>query len=476
MPVARNLLFVALCISVAASVSCRSADPPPVPQVAIGSPSDGATIVGSRSIAVTGTVSDATTVVVQVVGGATVDATVDGGAFSAVVELGDRANGIVATATGDGGSASDRVDVVYPFVGLTSNQEAELVIGTTAFTAYGSGVASPAAFAGPYGRSYFDGERLFVPDLQGNQALVFDLLPDESGAAADWFLGSTDGLGGAGTRTAGDLRGPESVFVHDGRLFVVERANSRIQVFDPVPTASGAAGTFVIGKDDFDDDDLSCVAGRFNQPSDAHVGGGRMVVSDTLHHRVLVYLEVPTAAGALPDLVLGQTDMVSCGWNRDGTPGAGTLASPGGVWTDGERVVVADSENHRVLLWSTFPTADGQPADLVLGQETFGEAVSGAGPGGLAYPRYVDANGNQLVVADWMNSRVLVWNEWPTHDAAPADVVLGQEGLDDALYLAPDAEPTARNFAIATGVSLGPDFVLTLDAGVGRALLFRAQP
>ena len=43
----------------------------------------------------------------------------------------------------------------------------------------------------------------------------------------------------------------------------------------------------------------------------------------------------------------------------DASPTADHMYAPRGVWTDGTRVVVADSGNHRVLIWHTFPDRDG---------------------------------------------------------------------------------------------------------------------
>ena len=86
------------------------------------------------------------------------------------------------------------------------------------------------------------------------------------------------------------------------------------------------------------------------------------------------------ATGALAVL----TDEHSGGWEPRtwlGAPAPGGLAlpqaspsmawmySPRGVFIDDSHVVVADSGNHRVLIWHGVPESDEQPADVVLGQE-----------------------------------------------------------------------------------------------------------
>ena len=67
-------------------------------------------------------------------------------------------------------------------------------------------------------------------------------------------------------------------------------------------------------------------------------------------------------------MVLGQPDFTT---TTNGVS-ATKLVSPGSTWTDGTRVLVADFYNNRVLLWTTFPTPDGNGsgsgASIALGQ------------------------------------------------------------------------------------------------------------
>jgi hypothetical protein len=463
-------------LALAAFALAACAAPAAAPTVSITSPSDGATITGSRTVTVTGSASNATSVTVAVDGGAAVDAVLSGTTFTADVVLGDRGNRIEATATGPGGEASATVDVTYPFVALATNQAAAVVIGADAFTETPAGTASPSTFDGPYGRPYLGDGRLFVPDYGAGQVLVFDSVPEANGAAADWFIGSADGAGGAASGVAGDLSGPQSIAEHDGRLYALEYSGNRIQVFDPTPNATGAVGDFVIGKADFADTATDCTAGLFESPEDAHIGGGRLVVSDSNHNRVLIYLTVPTAAGAVPDLVLGQADFTSCNVNRGGAVAADTLYFPAGIWPDGERLIVADGSNNRVLVWTTFPTVNGQPADVVLGQPDFTSDAPGVGAAAFDFPYHLDSNGNQLVVGDDGNYRFLLWNAIPSANGTAADVVLGQVDADTAVDTAPAGVPTARNFSSATGALFGPDFLVALDSSLLRALIFRAVP
>jgi len=151
--------------------------------------------------------------------------------------------------------------------------------------------------------------------------------------------------------------------------------------------------------------------------------------------------------GTRPDVV-PKVDLRD-GWRPEvwlGAPAPGGLAlpaanpsmawmySPRGVYlsiTGGDdHVVVADSGNHRVLIWHGIPDHDEQPADVVLGQpdgETEGPAAGGRGPErGMHLPTGVLIHDGRLVVADAWHHRILVWNTVPqTSDTAP-DIVIGQ--------------------------------------------------
>ena len=106
------------------------------------------------------------------------------------------------------------------------------------------------------------------------------------------------------------------------------------------------------------------------------------------------------------------------------------MYSPRGVFLDRDHVVVADSGNHRVLIWHGIPDRDEQPADVVLGQPdgtSEGRAGSGRGPErGMNLPTGVLVHDGRLAVADAWHHRILIWNRVPrTNDQAP-DLILGQ--------------------------------------------------
>jgi hypothetical protein len=133
------------------------------------------------------------------------------------------------------------------------------------------------------------------------------------------------------------------------------------------------------------------------------------------------------------------------GWSpelRLGAPAPGGLAlppasptmawmySPRAVFIAERGLVVADSGNHRVLIWHDTPDTDGQPADVVLGQPngtSEGPAAGGRGPdGGMNLPTGVLVHDGRLVVADAWHHRILIWNEVPRASDVRPDLILGQ--------------------------------------------------
>lgn len=106
------------------------------------------------------------------------------------------------------------------------------------------------------------------------------------------------------------------------------------------------------------------------------------------------------------------------------------MYAPRGVWLDDEHFVVADTGNHRVLIWHGAPTEDYSDADIVIGQVDFeheGAQSGGRGPAnGLRLPTGVLVHEGRLVVADAWNHRVLIWNTVPQRNDVAPDVVIGQ--------------------------------------------------
>lgn len=188
-----------------------------------------------------------------------------------------------------------------------------------------------------------------------------------------------------------------------------------------------------------------------------------------------------------------RTDVVpefdrSGGWSPEvwlGAPAPGGLAlppasptmawmySPRGVFLGENHVVVADSGNHRVLVWHGRPAEDEQSADVVLGQPdgtTEGRAANGRGPErGMNLPTGVLVHDGRLIVADAWHHRILVWDEVPVLGDTPPDHVLGQP---DASQVLPNqgGECSASTFYWPFGIAMVGSRFWVADTGNRRVL------
>ena len=227
--------------------------------------------------------------------------------------------------------------------------------------------------------------------------------------------------------------------------------------------------------------------------------GGKLIVADSNNNRVLIWNTIPTTNGAPADVVLGQGDFTHNTANddnqdgvADAAPTARTLYYPSGIWSDGTRLIVADGNNNRILIWNTFPTSNFAPADVVLGQGDFThsthnddnqDGVADATPTArtLYYPYFLDSNGTQLFVTDSDNNRVLIWNSIPTVSFTPANGVLGQGDFthnaanDDNQDGVADAAPTARTLFFPAGVHIFGKTLIIADYDNYRYLIYKQQ-
>jgi hypothetical protein len=161
-----------------------------------------------------------------------------------------------------------------------------------------------------------------------------------------------------------------------------------------------------------------------------------LVVSDTGQNRVFIWKNFSFDEYQNADVILGQISSSKTERNAGEKVNASSLQYPSGVWTNGEKLIVADAWNHRVLIWNTIPEMNFQPADIIVGQMDFESNqpnVEGLGKNCTAHSLYwpygVYSDGKQLWIADTGNRRVLFYQEIPSENFAAADEVIGQENF-----------------------------------------------
>lgn len=203
--------------------------------------------------------------------------------------------------------------------------------------------------------------------------------------------------------------------------------------------------------------------------------GTGLAVADAWNHRVLIWHEAPRGSRVAPDLVLGQSDFGAAASNRGAAqPDAASLFWPYGLHWDGARLWVADTCNRRVLMWAGLPSRNGQPADLVLGQHDFyqRDENGGAEPNAtsLRWPHAITTWRGRLCVADAGNNRVMVWQQLPTRDNQPCDLVLGQSDLSSVDHNQSLYWPSAASLNMPYGLSAFGDWLIVADTANSRLL------
>ena len=160
----------------------------------------------------------------------------------------------------------------------------------------------------------------------------------------------------------------------------------------------------------------------------------------------------------------------------DASPTPSHMYAPRGVWTDGQRIVVADSGNHRVMIWHTFPDVDGAPADVVLGQPDFTSEGPAAGSAdtrrGLYLPTGVAVVDGDLVVADAWHHRLLVFDGIPDATFAEPVSVIGQVDFD-SVQPNRGGEPELTSLYWPFGFALVAGVFWVADTGNRRVLGWR---
>ena len=153
-------------------------------------------------------------------------------------------------------------------------------------------------------------------------------------------------------------------------------------------------------------------ANKLNHPVSISANYGKLAVTDRFNNRVLIWNTIPSS-NTPPDLVLGQANFTT---HNSGT-GLNNMDFPGQVIiTPDGKVLVADSDNNRVLVWTSFPASSGQSADYAL-------PITNYVNFGDSWPWGVWSDGTKVVVTATVAKAVLFWNSFPGPSTSP-DVVL----------------------------------------------------
>jgi len=367
-------------------------------------------------------------------------------------------------------------------------QTASNVLGQSSFTTNTSG-SSLSQFTLPLGTIVDPATgKIFVSDTNNNRVLRFPAsAATVDGSAAELVFGVT----GSPNTTATQFNSPIGLAIDSaGRLWVADRANSRVLRFDNAATiaTNSPPANAVLGQPDFTTSSTGITQSTMKNPYSVSVdSAGRLWVADSLNNRVLRFDNAAAKAnGANADGVLGQPDFVTSSPNTTQSK----MNNPIGLSTDSiGRLYVGDFDNSRLLIFNNAATLpNGANASNVLGQPNFTTAVVNNGgitassSSGYAYPHYHEAS-NSLFVADANNNRVLRFvAAGPTAAGVSISgrVIMPQElGLTNARVTLTDSQGNSRtiltrklgNFRFAD-VAAGETYIISVTA---RRYTFASQ-
>lgn len=308
--------------------------------------------------------------------------------------------------------------------------------------------------------------RLFVADGVNNRVVVYDVTAPTNFMDASFVIGQNDFGGNAAGVAANRLNGPGGLVVDAGnrRLFVADSNNHRVLVFGLNSLANGMAANTVLGMGTFDSIGGGLGANMFHTPrhlayDDAHE---RLFVADRGNNRVLVFDTSGLANGMDADVVLGQPHF---GSSIEGPIAANTLSQPRGLAYDAtnDRLFVVDSGRSRVLLFDAARLANGMEASAVLGADSLTTSAPSTSRSQLLIPHgaVFDPLSNQLFVMDAGNSR-LVWFDFMTMVSSELPVLLAGTPMEPVTIPAANQRGEV-SFSLDSG-ELPPGLSLT-DAG-----------
>jgi hypothetical protein len=357
---------------------------------------------------------------------------------------------------------------------LSDFEAAQVVIGQTDFTSgdCNQGGGSPAAntLCSPSGAAGTGKKLLYLADANNARVLGFKKIPKTNGASANFVLGQTNFSNTNRGDSASALGFPTRVEVAGKKLLVVDFDNSRVLIWNKLPTKNDTPANVVVGQPGFNSGTAATTQSGLDRPeAGLIVAKGKLFVSDRNNNRIMIWNKIPTTNGANADVVLGQTDFTSSGSATSQTG----LNEPEGIWSDGKKLAVADFFNSRVLIWNSIPTTNGAPADVVVGQPDFTSFDNSTlDAQSLNEPGDVTSDGTSLFVADSRNNRILVYTPFPTSNNPTATHVLGQADFTHNDSNLGNLAPTAQSLSFPLGISLKGNNLIVDDEGNARFLIF----
>jgi hypothetical protein len=317
--------------------------------------------------------------------------------------------------------------LIYNSIPTSNGASADVVVGQPDMTSNSpdQGGSSPSANTLEAPAAVFsDGSKLIILDGGNNRVLIYNSIPTSNNASADVVIGqpdmTSDAINQGSSAAANTLNAPSSLFFDGKKLFVSDWENNRILIFNDLPTTNNASASLVIGQQDLTSSSAnqggSVAANTLDHPNGIWGSEKKLYIADQYNQRVLIYNTIPVSNNASADVVVGQPYMTSNGENQGGSVAANTMLYPTHVFPYGPKMLVLDGGNSRLLVFNSIPTSNNANADVAIGQPNL---VSGDPDQGgdtdantLYNPRGLMVANSKLIIGDYYNNRVLIYNSF----------------------------------------------------------------
>ena len=301
-----------------------------------------------------------------------------------------------------------------------------------------------------------------------------------TGMSASLVIGQADFTSNSqnqgGSVSAQGLDQPYGITIVGNKLIVADADNNRVLIYNSIPTSNNVSADVVVGQANFisnsDNQGGSLAANTLSFPYDVASDGTKLFVADWGNDRVLVYNAIPTSNDASADVVIGQVNMTTD--VADTTDSS--LIGPGGVHYNSSsgKLIITDWGNNRVMIYNTPPTSNGAAANVVVGQSDFVSSSSGTSATELSFPVFSKVFNNKLFITDEFNGRVLIFNSIPTTNGASADVVIGKTTMTAETW--EESGPTATILDDTSGVYSDGTRLFIGDGTSARLLIYDSVP
>ncbi len=265
-----------------------------------------------------------------------------------------------------------------------------------------------------------DGKRLVVADAWNHRVLVWNSIPEKDGQPADVVIGQADFSSNEPNRTgvgampsAQSLYWPYGVFSDGKRLWIADTGNRRVLFYEGIPDKNGAKADGVIGKPGFDSRDYDHLDAIW--PYSVKISPqGQLAITDTQYYRVLLWDNWIKAFSEKADTIIGQASFEDNGQNQFGWfPKANTLNWCYDTCFYKKGMYVADTGNSRILWFENLPTHNNSEANQVLGQDNFNRGIENKNaiwstPDSLYWPFHLSIANGRMAVADTGNHRIVI--------------------------------------------------------------------